>query len=160
MAKQIKIDKVEELRARIAAAKGFYLADFAGMNVAQATELRNRCRAAGIQFEVVKNTLTLRAVDPSVRDGIDPLLHGPTAIATSALLVFVDAMKELPATLLLRPANFDTLATWLYAEAARGTYEEGAIAALAIVVAGLLPVVMLARTQLGHAPAAPRPDTP
>ena len=46
------------------------------------------------------------------------------ALAASALLVFVDAMKELPATLLLRPMNFDTLATWLYAEAARGTYEE------------------------------------
>ncbi|RYY90390.1 MAG: ABC transporter permease subunit, partial [Comamonadaceae bacterium] len=70
------------------------------------------------------------------------------ALATSALLVFVDAMKELPATLLLRPANFDTLATWLYAEAARGTYEEGAIAALGIVLAGLLPVALLARTQL------------
>ncbi|WP_198969069.1 ABC transporter permease [Xylophilus sp. ASV27] len=71
------------------------------------------------------------------------------ALTASALLVFVDAMKELPATLLLRPANFDTLATWLYAEAARGTYEEGAVAALAIVLAGLLPVVLLARTQLG-----------
>ncbi|WP_422823999.1 ABC transporter permease [Variovorax robiniae] len=70
------------------------------------------------------------------------------ALATSALLVFVDAMKELPATLLLRPANFDTLATLLYAEAARGTYEEGAVAALAIVLAGLLPVAWLARTQL------------
>jgi len=70
-------------------------------------------------------------------------------MASAALLVFVDAMKELPATLLLRPANFDTLATWLYAEAARGTYEEGAIAALAIVLAGLLPVVLLARNQLG-----------
>jgi iron(III) transport system permease protein len=56
-------------------------------------------------------------------------------------------MKELPATLLLRPVNFDTLATWLYAEAARGTYEEGSVAALAIVVAGLLPVILLARTQ-------------
>jgi len=71
------------------------------------------------------------------------------AIAAAALLVFVDAMKELPATLLLRPANFETLATWLYAEAARGTYEEGAVAALAIVVAGLLPVVLLARKGLG-----------
>ncbi|WP_444812930.1 ABC transporter permease [Variovorax fucosicus] len=81
------------------------------------------------------------------------------ALATSALLVFVDAMKELPATLLLRPANFDTLATWLYAEAARGTYEEGAIAALAIVVVGLLPVVLLARNQLGTAAALPGPDT-
>ncbi|MDN8615550.1 ABC transporter permease [Variovorax ginsengisoli] len=80
-----------------------------------------------------------------------PLLR--PAIAASALLVFVDAMKELPATLLLRPANFDTLATRLYAEAARGTYEEGAIAALAIVVAGLLPVVLLARHGLSEATA-------
>lgn len=73
-----------------------------------------------------------------------PLLR--PAIVTGALLVFVDAMKELPATLLLRPANFDTLATLLYGEAARGTYEEGAIAALAIVVAGFVPVALLART--------------
>jgi len=67
-------------------------------------------------------------------------------------------MKELPATLLLRPANFDTLATWLYAEAARGTYEEGAIAALAIVAVGLLPVMLLARNQLGTPSALPGPD--
>ncbi|MGE8496427.1 MAG: ABC transporter permease [Pseudomonas sp.] len=74
------------------------------------------------------------------------------ALAASALLVFVDAMKELSATLLLRPLDFDTLATRLYAEASRGSYEEGAIAALAIVLAGLLPVVLLARTKLsfGH----------
>ncbi len=79
-----------------------------------------------------------------------PLLR--PALAASALLVFVDTMKELPVTLLLRPLNFDTLATWLYAEAARGTYEEGAVAALAIVLAGLLPVILLARTNLkmGH----------
>lgn len=75
-----------------------------------------------------------------------PLLR--PALATSTLLVFADAMKELPATLLLRPVNFETLATVLYAEAARGTYEEGAIAALLIVMAGTLPVVMLARSQL------------
>ncbi|OZI60935.1 ABC transporter permease [Bordetella genomosp. 11] len=74
-----------------------------------------------------------------------PLLR--PAMAAAALLVFVDAMKELPATLLLRPMNFDTLATWLYGEAARGTYEEGAVAALAIVAAGLLPVILLARGQ-------------
>ncbi len=74
-----------------------------------------------------------------------PLLR--PALGAAALLVFVDAMKELPATLLLRPVNFETLATWLYAEAARGTYEEGAVAALAIVLAGLVPVILLARTQ-------------
>lgn len=75
-----------------------------------------------------------------------PLLR--PALGAAALLIFVDTMKELPATLLLRPMNFETLATWLYAEAARGTYEEGAIAALAIVIAGLIPVVLLARSQL------------
>lgn len=75
-----------------------------------------------------------------------PLLR--PALVVSALLVFADTMKELPTTLLLRPVNFETLATSLYAEAARGTYEEGAIAALLIVVAGMLPVILLARTQL------------
>ena len=75
-----------------------------------------------------------------------PLLR--PALGAAALLIFVDVMKELPATLLLRPVNFETLATWLYAEAARGTYEEGAVAALAIVLVGLLPVILLARHQL------------
>lgn len=72
-----------------------------------------------------------------------PLLR--PALAAAALLVFVDTMKELSATLVLRPMNFETLATWLYAEAARGTYEEGAVAALLIVASGLLPVILLAR---------------
>jgi iron(III) transport system permease protein len=72
-----------------------------------------------------------------------PLLR--PALAAAALLVFVDTMKELPATLMLRPLGFDTLATWLYAEAARGTYEEGAVAALLIVLAGLPATVLLAR---------------
>ena len=44
--------------------------------------------------------------------------------------MFVDCMKELPATLLLRPLGVETLATLLYGEAARGTYPNGAIAAL------------------------------
>nr|WP_082766321.1 iron ABC transporter permease [Paramesorhizobium deserti] len=67
-----------------------------------------------------------------------------TALAAAGLLVFVDCMKELPATLLLRPLNFETLATHLYGEAARGTYEEASIAALAIVLIGTLPVIVLA----------------
>ena len=68
-----------------------------------------------------------------------------SAIAAAALLVFVDVMKELPATLLMRPLNFETLATHLYAEAARGTYEDGAVAALIIVAVGVLPVIFLSR---------------
>jgi len=84
-----------------------------------------------------------------------PLLR--PALGAAALLVFVDCMKELPATLLLRPLNFETLATQLFAEASRGTYEDGAVAALAIVLFGLLPVILLARlarsalTSGGHA---------
>lgn len=74
-----------------------------------------------------------------------PLLK--PAMISAALLVFVDTMKELPATLMLRPINFETLATLLYGEASRGMYEEGAIAALMIVLLGLLPVILLARAQ-------------
>ncbi|WP_244635516.1 ABC transporter permease [Chthonobacter albigriseus] len=83
-----------------------------------------------------------------------PLLR--PAIAAASLLVFVDCMKELPLTLLLRPFNFETLSTTVYAEAARGTYEDGAIAALMIVVAGLVPVVLLARTSFREGPKASR----
>jgi iron(III) transport system permease protein len=67
------------------------------------------------------------------------------AILGGALLVFVDCVKELPATLILRPLNVETLATHLYGEAARGTYEDGAVAALLIVAVGLLPVALLLR---------------
>ncbi|MEW6255696.1 MAG: iron ABC transporter permease [Pseudomonadota bacterium] len=72
-----------------------------------------------------------------------PLMR--TALATAALMVFVDGMKELPATLLLRPLGVETLATHVYGEAARGTYEDGALAALLIVLVGLVPVLLLAR---------------
>jgi len=75
-------------------------------------------------------------------------LHVPLltpAGASAALLVLIDCMKELPATLLLRPLNVDTLATAIYAEASRGTYEDGAVAALAIVLVGLIPVILLVR---------------
>lgn len=93
----------------------------------------------------------------STAAGVVRRIHAPLvlpATAAAALLVFVDCMKELPATLLLRPLNFETLATHLYGEAVRGTYESGAIAALMIVLAGLLPVVFLSR--LGH--WAPNPS--
>ncbi|KAB1076881.1 ABC transporter permease [Methylobacterium soli] len=67
------------------------------------------------------------------------------ALMSGALLVFVDCVKELPATLLLRPLNVETLATHLYGEAARGTYEDGTVAALLIVLVGLIPVAVLLR---------------
>lgn len=73
-----------------------------------------------------------------------PML-GP-ALAAAALLVFVDAMKELPATLLMRPFNFETLATHVYGLAAAERFEEAAFGAVCIVVIGLVPVLLLHKT--------------
>jgi iron(III) transport system permease protein len=73
-----------------------------------------------------------------------PLLR--PALASAALLVFVDCLKELPATLLLRPLNTETLATLVYGHAARGSFEDGALAALVIVLVGILPVMRLTRS--------------
>ena len=67
------------------------------------------------------------------------------ALGTAGLLVFVDTMKELPATLLLRPFNFETLATHVYSLAELEQFEEAALGALTIVCVGLLPVLLLHR---------------
>ncbi|HET8747762.1 MAG TPA: iron ABC transporter permease [Ramlibacter sp.] len=80
-----------------------------------------------------------------------PLLKRSTAAA--ALLVFVDVMKELPATLVLRPFNSDTLAVVAYQLARDERLGEAALPSLALVVVGLVPVVLLSRT-LRAAPAA------
>ncbi|MEZ5817934.1 MAG: iron ABC transporter permease [Hyphomicrobiaceae bacterium] len=65
------------------------------------------------------------------------------ALATSALLVFVDVMKELPATLLLRPFNFETLSTHVYALTSLEQVEAASVGAVAIVLVGLVPVLLL-----------------
>jgi iron(III) transport system permease protein len=75
-------------------------------------------------------------------------IHWPLlkpAIAVASVLVFIDAIKELPATLLLRPLNVETLATHVYSEASRGLFENGAPAALLIVLAGILPAIISMR---------------
>jgi iron(III) transport system permease protein len=68
------------------------------------------------------------------------------AIIAAALLVFVDSMKELPATLLLRPFNFDTLSTHVYTYASLSAIEDAALPALTIVLTGILPIILLNRT--------------
>ena len=67
-------------------------------------------------------------------------------IAAATLLVFVDVMKELPATLVLRPFNSDTLAVVAYQLARDERLGEAALPALALVLVGLLPVALLSRT--------------
>ena len=78
------------------------------------------------------------------------------ALGAAALLVFVDAMKELPATLLLRPLGFDTLATHVYGLAAAERLEEATLGAVSIVLAGLLPVLLLHHTIAGGRTGARR----
>ena len=83
-----------------------------------------------------------------------PMLRG--TLLTALLLVFVDILKELPATLILRPFNFNTLAVRAYELAADERLADSGPAALTIVAAGLLPVILLSRsiTRSRHAQSA------
>jgi len=83
-----------------------------------------------------------------------PMLRG--SLLTAVLLVFVDVLKELPATLILRPFNFNTLAVRAYELASDERLADTAPAALTIVLAGLIPVILLSRsiTRSRHAKTA------
>ena len=72
-----------------------------------------------------------------------PLLK--SSILVAWLLVFVEAMKELPAVLLLRPFNFETLSTQIYQLISDERLEQGALGAILIVLFGLLPIIFLNR---------------
>jgi len=77
-----------------------------------------------------------------------PLLK--TALFSSALLVFVDVMKELPLTLILRPFNFHTLATKAFELASDELIAESANAALVIVITGIFPIIVLSKLISRH----------
>ena len=69
---------------------------------------------------------------------------------TAALLVLVDTMKEMPATLLLRPFGWDTLAVRIYEMTSEGEWERAALPAVALVLVGLIPVSILVRKSAAH----------
>jgi iron(III) transport system permease protein len=76
-------------------------------------------------------------------------VHAPLlqkSVAAAALLVFVDVMKELPVTLVLRPFNTDTLAVVAYQLARDERLGEAALPSLALVLVGLVPVIVLSRS--------------
>ncbi|MSO93917.1 MAG: iron ABC transporter permease [Rhodospirillales bacterium] len=123
-------------------------------------------RFLALSFGTVEASLT--KITPSMDGAARTLGLGPAAtlarvhlpmmrgsVLSAAILVFVDGMKELPMTMLLRPFNFDTLATYVHQFASREHFEEAAVGALAIVVAGMLPVILLSATirqsRPGHA---------
>ncbi|MEO1802033.1 MAG: iron ABC transporter permease [Cyanobacteria bacterium J06629_2] len=99
---------------------------------------------------------SLDKISPSLDDASRSLGYGSTStlwkihtplmcggLLTSAMLVFVDVMKELPATLVIRPFNFDTLGIRVYQYASDERLAEAAAPALAIVLVGIIPVILL-----------------
>lgn len=68
------------------------------------------------------------------------------AVLTAALLVFIETLKELSATIMLRPFNFNTLATLVYEDASRGMAQDASVAAIIIIAAGLIPVILVSRS--------------
>ena len=86
-----------------------------------------------------------------------PIMRG--GLLTAAVLVFVDVMKELPATLIVRPFNFDTLAVRVYRLASDERLAEASTAALSIVAVGILPVILIsvaiARSRPGQSSRQP-----
>ena len=102
---------------------------------------------------------SMRKISPHMDDAARSLGHSPltiltrihvplmkSGVLTAALVVFVDGMKELPATLILRPFNFDTLATHVYQFASDELIGEAALGSLLIVLVGLAPVILLTST--------------
>lgn len=85
-----------------------------------------------------------RTSGQTLRTVLLPMMRPATL--TAALLVFIESMKELSATIMLRPFNFNTLATLVYEDASRAKVEDASVASIIIVVAGLVPVFLVSRS--------------
>lgn len=72
-----------------------------------------------------------------------PMLKG--GLFTAAVLVFVDVMKEMPITLMTRPFDWDTLAVRIFSLTSEGEWEQAALPALTLILAGLIPIILLVR---------------
>ncbi|HWK53662.1 MAG TPA: ABC transporter permease subunit, partial [Hyphomicrobiales bacterium] len=72
-----------------------------------------------------------------------PLLR--PGFLTALIIVFVDVMKEMPATLIMRPFGWDTLAVRIYQMTSEGQWERAALPALTLILVGLIPVLLLVR---------------
>ena len=86
MSKNIEGKKqiVEEIKEKINASKSVVLADYNKLTVAEVSELRNKCREAGCEYKVYKNTLVRKAFNDLGFNQFDEALNGPTAVAFSA----------------------------------------------------------------------------
>ena len=91
---------VAELKEKLTSAKGAVLVNYRGLTVAQDTKLRRQLREAGVEYRVVKNTMTRIAAQEAGLEGLDVYLEGPTAMAISATdpvapaKIIIDFVKE------------------------------------------------------------------
>lgn len=76
-----KTSVVEGVKEKMQAAQSMVLIDYRGLTVAEVTDLRNRCRKEGVEYAVIKNTMIRKAAEELGIEGLDPMLHGPTAVA-------------------------------------------------------------------------------
>ncbi len=76
-----KQQAVEEIASKLKASTTTVIADYRGLNVAQVTELRKQLREAGVDFQVLKNSLVSRAADSAELGDLNAVLTGPTAVA-------------------------------------------------------------------------------
>ncbi|MGV0999448.1 MAG: ABC transporter permease [Fluviibacter sp.] len=118
----------------LALAARFLAVAYQPIDAAMQRITRNQGDAARSLGLSPKQTL-LRLQLPMVRGGL----------LTGALIVFVDVMKEMPITLMTRPFGWDTLAVRVFEMTSEGMWERAALPSLAIVLAGLLPVILLVR---------------
>ena len=78
---QMKTDIVNDIKSKFEKAQCAILVDYRGLTVEQDTDLRNKFRAAGVEYKVLKNTMVKRALDDLGIEGVSDLLAGPTAVA-------------------------------------------------------------------------------
>jgi large subunit ribosomal protein L10 len=83
MPKSEKIEAVETLKGKFSTAKGIVLADFTGLTVAEANDLRRKCREAEVEYRVVKNTLARIAASEAELAELGEFFQGPIAVALS-----------------------------------------------------------------------------
>ena len=92
---------VQDMTGRLKGVKGMYLADFTGLTVEKASLLRAKCREAGVEYKVIKNTLLKRAIHAHDIKQLDEFLEGPTALAFSTVKP-VKSARYMPFTPLRR----------------------------------------------------------
>lgn len=105
-----KINRVEELKDRIERSTITFAADYSGISVNQMTELRRAMRSGGIEFTIVKNTLTYLAAEEAQRPQVKDIVQGPTALAfgyedpVDAARVLAEYVRGVASPLVIRGA--------------------------------------------------------